>query len=75
MNYQAGLAAGMTKAGGVLVLAFIVASRTAPGIAATALIGAVPLLIAAVAFLWVGPETKRRRRRTRSPNKKKGRNA
>jgi putative MFS transporter len=57
----AGLAAGMTKAGGVLVLAFIVASKTAPGIAGTALIGAVPLLIATVAFLWVGPETKRRR--------------
>jgi putative MFS transporter len=55
-----GLAAGMTKAGGVLILAVVVASTTVPSIAATAIIGAVPLLLAAVAFLWTGPETRRR---------------
>ena len=55
-----GLAAGMTKAGGVLILALTVAAATVPSIATTALIGAIPLLLAAVAFLWIGPETKRR---------------
>ena len=55
-----GLAAGMTKAGGVLILAVVVASKNVPSISATALIGAIPLLVAAVAFLWAGPETKQR---------------
>jgi putative MFS transporter len=55
-----GLAAGMTKAGGVLILAVVVASTSVPGIVTTAFIGAIPLLLAAVAFLRV-PETKRRR--------------
>jgi putative MFS transporter len=55
-----GLAAGMTKAGGILILAIVVGSKTVPGIAATAVLGAVPLLIAAVCFL-LAPETGRRR--------------
>ncbi|MEU6405177.1 MFS transporter [Streptomyces sp. NPDC046985] len=57
----AGLAAGMTKAGGVLILAATLAAATVPSIAATALFGAVPLLAAALAFVWFGPETKQRR--------------
>jgi putative MFS transporter len=57
----AGLAAGMTKAGGVLILAVVVASKTVPSIAATALIGAIPLAVAALCFVRVGPETRRRR--------------
>jgi putative MFS transporter len=56
----AGLAAGMTKAGGVIILATVVASKTVPSIAATALIGAIPLLVAAICFIWIGPETARR---------------
>ncbi|MEW2548194.1 MFS transporter [Streptomyces sp. NPDC047002] len=56
----AGLTAGMTKAGGVLILALAVAAAQVPSIATTAWIGAVPLLLAAVVFLWVGPETRRR---------------
>jgi len=56
-----GLAAGMTKAGGVLILALAVAASTIPSIATTALIGAVPLLLAALAFVWIGPETRARR--------------
>ncbi|WP_051452153.1 MFS transporter [Actinospica robiniae] len=56
----AGLAAGMTKAGGVLILAVVVASKTVPSITMTAVIGAVPLLIAAICFVWIGPETARR---------------
>lgn len=55
-----GLAAGMTKLGGVLILAIVVASKNVPSIAATALIGAIPLFMAAVAFIWAGPETKQR---------------
>jgi MFS transporter, putative metabolite:H+ symporter len=55
-----GLAAGMTKAGGVLILALVVASTNVPSIAATALIGAIPLLLAAVVFMVAGPETKQR---------------
>jgi putative MFS transporter len=57
----AGLAAGMTKAGGVLILAVVVASKTIPSITTTAAIGAVPLLLAAAAFFRIGPETRRRR--------------
>jgi MFS transporter, putative metabolite:H+ symporter len=57
----AGLAAGMTKAGGVLILAFVVAAAHVPSIAATAAIGAIPLFLAALLFVWVGPETKQRR--------------
>ncbi|WP_329137659.1 MFS transporter [Streptomyces sp. NBC_01476] len=56
-----GFAAGMTKAGGVLILALTVAAATVPSLATTALLGAVPLLLAAVAFLWIGPETRGRR--------------
>jgi MFS transporter, putative metabolite:H+ symporter len=56
-----GLAAGMTKAGGVLILALTVAAASVPSIGETALMGAVPLLLAAVIFLWIGPETKARR--------------
>jgi putative MFS transporter len=55
-----GLAAGMTKAGGVLILALVVASTNVPSIADTALIGAIPMLLAAVVFMVAGPETKQR---------------
>ncbi|MFJ6216166.1 MFS transporter [Streptomyces sp. NPDC092296] len=55
-----GLAAGMTKAGGVLILAFTVAAASVPSIGATAVMGAVPLLLAALLFLRFGPETKAR---------------
>jgi putative MFS transporter len=55
-----GLAAGMTKAGGVLILAVVVSEPNVPGIRTTALIGAIPLVIAAACFLISGPETRRR---------------
>jgi putative MFS transporter len=57
----AGMAAGMTKVGGVLIIALVVASTTTPSIAATALIGAVPLLAGVVLLAWAGPETRRLR--------------
>jgi putative MFS transporter len=56
-----GLAAGMTKAGGVAVLALVVAAATNPSITTTAMIGAVPLLLAAVIFSRSAPETHQRR--------------
>ncbi len=56
-----GLAAGMTKAGGVLVLAMIVAAVAAPSLRATAAIGAVPMAVATVAAVAVAVETRRRR--------------
>lgn len=57
----AGLAAGMTKAGGVLIIAMVVAAATTPSIAATALIGAVPLIIGIAVFVRAGHETRGRR--------------
>jgi putative MFS transporter len=57
----AGLAAGMTKAGGVLVLAVVLAVTTAPSLPVTALIGAVPLLLAVFAFARTSPDTHQRR--------------
>jgi putative MFS transporter len=56
----AGLAAGMTKAGGVLVIALVVAATTTPSIATTAILGAVPLLAGIFILLRVAPETRRR---------------
>jgi putative MFS transporter len=56
-----GLAAGASKLGGVLVIALVVAAVAPPSIAGTALIGAVPMTLAAVAVLLWGIETRRRR--------------
>lgn len=55
-----GVAAGATKAGGVLVIATVAAAVAAPSIAVTALIGAVPLIVATVAVLMYGVETRKR---------------
>jgi putative MFS transporter len=56
----AGLAAGMTKLGGVLILVVVVRRASVPSIAQTAVIGAVPLALAILAFWWIGAETKGR---------------
>ena len=56
-----GLAAGASKFGGVLIIALVVAAVAAPGISATAAIGAVPMALAAIAVLVFGVETRRRR--------------
>lgn len=56
-----GFAAGMTKAGGVLIIAVVVAAATIPSIALTALIGAIPLLLGLVIFWRTGLETRQRR--------------
>lgn len=56
-----GLAAGATKAGGVLIIALVVAATTTPSITFTALIGVVPVIIGIAAFAWTGRETRNRR--------------
>ena len=56
-----GLAAGATKAGGVLIIALVVAAATTPSIAATALVGAIPLLAGMAVLLRYGQETRRLR--------------
>lgn len=56
-----GLAAGMTKAGGVAVLALAVAAATTPSITVTAILGVVPLLAGIGVLGRFGPETRRRR--------------
>jgi len=55
-----GLSAGASKAGGVLIIALVAASVASPSIATTALLGAVPLALAAVVFVIFGIETRRR---------------
>ncbi len=57
----AGLAAGASKAGGVLVIGVVAAALTPPTIAGTALIGAIPMALAALAALVFGIETRKRR--------------
>ncbi len=56
----AGLVAGFSKAGGVLVIASVAIGIAAPSIAETALIGAIPLVVAAAALGVFGVETRRR---------------
>lgn len=55
-----GLAAGASKAGGVAIIALVVAGTTPPSIARTALLGAVPLVLGALAMAFFGVETRRR---------------
>ncbi|MFI7000239.1 MFS transporter [Nocardia sp. NPDC050175] len=56
----AGLAAGMSKAGGVIVIALVVLAVATPSISTTALISAIPMTIAAVAGIAFLIETRRR---------------
>ncbi len=55
-----GLAAGVSKAGGVAIIALVVIAVAPPSIANTALIGALPLALAAFAVTFFGPETRNR---------------
>ena len=56
-----GWTAGMTKAGGLVVLAIVLAGVAAPSITITAVIGVVPLLAAVIVFASTAPETHQRR--------------
>jgi putative MFS transporter len=55
-----GLAAAMTKAGGVLVLAAVLAAVPTPSLAVTSVIGGVPLLLAVLVFVRTGSDTHQR---------------
>lgn len=55
-----GVIAGFSKFGGVLVIALVVVAVAPPSIAATALIGAIPLIFAAIAIGFFGVETRKR---------------
>ncbi|MFL5913982.1 MAG: MFS transporter [Gaiellaceae bacterium] len=56
-----GAAAAASKAGGVLVIAIVAASIAIPSISTTALLGAIPMGLAALAVAVFGVETRRRR--------------
>ena len=55
-----GVAAGFSKAGGVVIIALVALAVAPPSIADTALIGALPMAVAAVAVALFGPETRKR---------------
>ncbi|HEX8850027.1 MAG TPA: MFS transporter [Gemmatimonadaceae bacterium] len=52
-----GLAAGLSKAGGLLIIALVALAVAPPSIAGTALIGAIPMALAAIAVAVFGTET------------------
>ncbi|ORT55444.1 MFS transporter [Streptomyces sp. CB03238] len=56
-----GWAAAVSKVGGVVVLALAVGAAAVPPMEVTALVAAVPLALAAVAFVFLAPETRGRR--------------
>jgi len=56
-----GLAAGASKAGGVMIIALVLAGVATPSIVGTTLIGAIPMALAAAAMLAFGVETRKRR--------------
>ena len=55
-----GLAAGFSKAGGVLIIALVAIAVAPPSIADTALMGAIPLGLATLAVAFFGSETRKR---------------
>ncbi|HKC81548.1 MAG TPA: MFS transporter [Gemmatimonadaceae bacterium] len=55
-----GVAAGFSKAGGVVIIALVALAVAPPSIADTALIGALPMALAALAVALFGPETRKR---------------
>ncbi len=55
-----GLAAGASKAGGVMIIALVVLGVAAPSIATTTLIGGIPMALAAIAMIVFGVETRKR---------------
>ncbi|MGH3157904.1 MAG: MFS transporter [Streptosporangiaceae bacterium] len=56
-----GLAAGASKAGGVLVIAMVVAAIASPSMRTTALVGAIPLALALLAVAFYATETRKRK--------------
>jgi MFS transporter, putative metabolite:H+ symporter len=56
-----GLAAGASKAGGVMIIALVVYGVAAPSLSVTTLVGGIPMALAALAILVFGVETRSRR--------------
>lgn len=56
-----GLGAGATKLGGVLIITLVVLAVAPPSIAATALLGAIPMALGALLVIFFGVETRGRR--------------
>ena len=56
-----GLAAGASKAGGVMIIALVTYGVAAPSLAVTTLVGGIPMALAAIAILLFGVETRNRR--------------
>jgi putative MFS transporter len=59
-SHGSGLAAGASKAGGVMIIALVVVGVATPSLANTTLIGAIPMAIAALGILIFGVETRSR---------------
>ncbi|MEV5878817.1 MFS transporter [Streptomyces sp. NPDC052101] len=59
-SQASGLTAAVTKVGGVLMIAVVVAAVAPPSLHTTALLGAVPLIVATVAMFVSGVETRAR---------------
>ncbi len=57
---SAGVAAGATKAGGVAIILLVVVAVAPPSISTTALIGAIPMALGALALALLGIETRSR---------------
>ena len=60
-SHGTGLAAGASKAGGVIIIGLVVLGVATPSIAGTTLIGAIPMAVAALGILFFGVETRNRR--------------
>jgi MFS transporter, putative metabolite:H+ symporter len=60
-SHGSGLAAGASKAGGVMIIGLVVLGAATPSIAGTTLIGAIPMALAALGILLFGVETRNRR--------------
>lgn len=56
-----GMVAGASKVGGLFILAIVIAGIAPPSIAITALIGGLPMVIAGLAIIKYGVETRKRR--------------
>jgi MFS transporter, putative metabolite:H+ symporter len=59
-SHGGGLAAGASKAGGVLIIGIVTLGVTAPSISATTLIGAIPMAVSSVGILFFAVETRNR---------------
>ena len=60
-SHGGGLAAGASKAGGVLIIGLVAFGVAAPSIASTTLIGGLPMAVAALGIVFFGIETRNRR--------------